>query len=29
MVAWQAKNGIAEDGVVGPGSWAALQAGNR
>jgi hypothetical protein len=26
---WQAKNGIAEDGVVGPASWAALQAGNR
>jgi peptidoglycan hydrolase-like protein with peptidoglycan-binding domain len=27
--AWQAKNGIAEDGVVGAASWAALQAGNR
>jgi len=27
--AWQAKNGIAEDGVVGPASWAELQAGNR
>ena len=29
VVAWQAKNGIAESGVVGPASWAALQAGNR
>ena len=29
MVAWQNKNGIAENGVVGPASWAALQAGNR
>ena len=29
VVAWQAKNGIAENGVVGPASWAALQAGNR
>jgi hypothetical protein len=27
--AWQDKNGIAENGVVGPASWAALQAGNR
>ena len=27
--AWQAKNGIGENGVVGPASWAALQAGNR
>jgi peptidoglycan hydrolase-like protein with peptidoglycan-binding domain len=27
--AWQAKNGIAEDGVVAAGSWSALQAGNR
>ncbi len=29
VVAWQTKNGIAENGVVGPASWAALQAGNR
>ena len=29
VIAWQAKNGIAENGVVGPASWAALQAGNR
>ncbi len=29
VVAWQSKNGIAENGVVGPASWAALQAGNR
>ena len=29
LVAWQGKNGIAENGVVGPASWAALQAGNR
>jgi peptidoglycan hydrolase-like protein with peptidoglycan-binding domain len=29
VVAWQAKNGITENGVVGPASWAALQAGNR
>jgi len=29
VLAWQAKNGIAENGVVGPASWAALQAGNR
>ncbi len=29
MIAYQAKNGIAENGVVGPASWAALQAGNR
>ena len=29
LIAWQAKNGIAENGVVGPASWAALQAGNR
>ena len=29
VIAWQSKNGIAENGVVGPGSWAALQAGNR
>ena len=27
--AWQAKNGITENGVVGPASWGALQAGNR
>jgi hypothetical protein len=27
--AWQAKNGIGENGIVGPASWAALQAGNR
>jgi hypothetical protein len=27
--AWQGKNGVAEDGVVGAASWAALQAGNR
>ena len=29
VIAWQAKNGIAENGVFGPASWAALQAGNR
>jgi hypothetical protein len=29
VIAWQTKNGIAENGVVGPASWAALQAGNR
>ncbi len=29
LISWQAKNGIAENGVVGPASWAALQAGNR
>jgi peptidoglycan hydrolase-like protein with peptidoglycan-binding domain len=29
MAAWQAKNGIAENGVVGPASWAGLQSGNR
>jgi hypothetical protein len=29
VIAWQGKNGIAEYGVVGPGSWAALQAGHR
>jgi peptidoglycan hydrolase-like protein with peptidoglycan-binding domain len=29
LFAWQAKNGIAENGVVGPASWAALQVGNR
>lgn len=29
VAAWQAKNGITENGVVGPASWAALQAGNR
>jgi len=29
LVAWQSKNGIAANGVVGPDSWAALQAGNR
>jgi peptidoglycan hydrolase-like protein with peptidoglycan-binding domain len=29
LLAWQAKNRIAENGVVGPASWAALQAGNR
>ncbi len=29
VIAWQTKNGIAEGGVVGPASWAALQAGNR
>ena len=27
--AWQPKHGIAENGVVGPASWAALQAGSR
>ena len=29
VLAWQAKNAIAENGVVGPDSWAQLQAGNR
>jgi peptidoglycan hydrolase-like protein with peptidoglycan-binding domain len=29
LVSWQSKNGIAANGVVGPDSWAALQAGNR
>ena len=29
VVTWQAKNGIAEYGVFGAASWAALQAGNR
>jgi peptidoglycan hydrolase-like protein with peptidoglycan-binding domain len=29
LVAWQSKNGLAATGVVGPDSWAALQAGNR
>ncbi len=29
VIAWQAKNGIAENGVFGPASWAAIQAGNR
>ena len=29
VIAWQVKNGITENGVVGPASWAALQAGNR
>ena len=29
LIAWQARNAIAENGVVGPASWAALQSGNR
>jgi Domain of unknown function (DUF1906)/Putative peptidoglycan binding domain len=29
VVAWQAKNAIAENGVFAAASWAALQAGNR
>jgi peptidoglycan hydrolase-like protein with peptidoglycan-binding domain len=29
VLAWQTKNTIAENGVVGPASWAALQAGRR
>jgi hypothetical protein len=29
VTSWQGKNGIAENGVVGPASWAALQSGNR
>jgi len=29
VVAWQAKHGIAENGVVGAASWAGLQAGHR
>jgi hypothetical protein len=29
VLAWQQKRGIAENGVVGPASWAALQAGQR
>ena len=29
VLAWQAKRGIAENGVVGAASWAALQAGQR
>jgi peptidoglycan hydrolase-like protein with peptidoglycan-binding domain len=29
VLAWQAKHGIAENGVFGAGSWAALQAGKR
>jgi len=29
VLAWQAKHAIAESGVVGPASWAALQAGTR
>jgi hypothetical protein len=29
VLAWQTKNGIPANGVVGPDSWAALQAGNR
>ena len=29
VLAWQAKHAIAESGVVGPASWAALQAGQR
>jgi hypothetical protein len=29
VLAWQGKHGIAENGVVGPASWAALQAGKR
>jgi len=29
VLAWQAKHAIAEDGVAGPATWAALQAGQR
>jgi hypothetical protein len=29
VLSWQTKNGIPANGVVGPDSWAALQAGNR
>ena len=29
LIAWQSRNAITENGVVGPASWAALQAGNR
>ena len=29
VAVWQAKHGIAENGVFGAGSWAALQAGKR
>ena len=29
VLSWQTKNGIPANGVVGPESWAALQAGNR
>ena len=29
VAAWQGKNGLPATGVVGPESWAALQAGNR
>jgi hypothetical protein len=29
VLAWQSKHGIAENGVVGAGSWAALQAGKK